>query len=112
MVSVFFAALFALLAPGDPPGPAPLDLSCYRLMAELAADDDPRISEAGTTGAQYFLGRIDARAPGFDPDAAEIDRGAEGDREQLITRCGALMGAAGRDFRALGQRLVRPRATV
>jgi hypothetical protein len=116
MASVFLSALFALTAQeaavAAPPEPAPLDLRCYRLMAELAADEDPRISAAGLTGAQYFLGRIDARSPGFDPDAAPKPAWADSQREQLVGQCGALMGAGGRDFRNLGQRLTRPRDTI
>jgi len=110
MASVFLSALFALIAPeGLVPATesAALDRSCYRLMAELAADEDPSI-----TGAQYFLGRLDASAPGFDPEAEPAPALDEGERERLVGRCGALMGAGGRDFRRLGQRLTRPRDTI
>lgn len=114
MASVFIAALFALTAPGATPpqaAPSPQDLRCYRLMAALAEDDDPRIRSAGLTGAQYFLGRIDARSPGFDPEQDRIDVAAA-DRPALVGQCGALMGAGGRDFRALGQQLVGERDTI
>lgn len=110
MASLLLAALFALTAPGAPPlqaAPALQDLRCYQLMAVLAQNDDPRISSAGLTGAQYFLGRIDARAPGFDPEQNR-DGVPEADRAALVGRCGALMGAGGRDFRALGRRLANP----
>ena len=115
MASVFMAALFAhLTAQGGvppPPSPSPQDVRCYRLMAELAQDEDPRISSAGLTGAQYFLGRIDARSPGFEPSrtGAAI---ADGERAALIGQCGALMGAGGRDFRSLGQQLADRRETI
>jgi hypothetical protein len=116
MASVFLSALFALTAPQAAvtaaPEPAPLDLRCYRLMAELAAEEDPRISAAGLTGAQYFLGRIDARSPGFDPDSAPKPAWDDSNREQLVGQCGALMGAGGRDFRNLGLSLIRPRDTI
>ncbi len=116
MVIVFMAALLAL-APspqaGASPGPAALDLHCYRLMTQLAEDADPRVSAVGLTGAQYFLGRIDASAPGFDPDIAAHEAGlTDAQQGQLVGQCGALMGAGGRDFRAIGQRLVRQRPTV
>ena len=107
MASVFMAALFALSVPEAAPaaaGPAAQDLRCYRLMATLAQDEDPRISSAGLTGAQYFLGRIDARAPGFDPEVAEAPPLAA-DSAQLLGQCSVLMGAGGRDFRAIGARL-------
>jgi hypothetical protein len=109
MASVFMTALFALTAPAAaeaPAGPSPLDLSCYRLMADLAEDEDERVRAAGFTGAQYFLGRIDAVSPGFDPAAAATPAAAS-ERGELIARCGALMGAGGRDFRAIGERLRR-----
>lgn len=116
MASVFMAALFAhLTAQGaavpSPQPPSPQDVRCYRLMAELAQDEDPRISSAGLTGAQYFLGRIDAGAPGYEPDpqAAGI---AERERAALIGQCGALMGAGGRDFRSLGRQLADQRETI
>jgi hypothetical protein len=115
MASVFMAALFALTASGGnhpPAGPASLDVRCYRLMATLAEEDDPTIRAAGITGAQYFLGRIDAAVPGFDP-SSERDSGFTGaERERLIGQCGAMMGAGGRDFRALGQRLVGEGPTI
>jgi hypothetical protein len=105
---MFMAALFALIAPeaaSTSAGPASLDVSCYRLMAELAEDEDPRISSAGLTGAQYFLGRIDAQ--GLDPDLEEEGQkqAAGAAREQLLEQCSALMGAGGRDFRTIGNRL-------
>ena len=115
MTSVFLSALFALTAPeGLSPAmeAAVLDRRCYRLMAELAADEDPSISAAGLTGAQYFLGRLDASAPGFEPEAEPGPRLTESERGQLVGRCGALMGAGGRDFRRLGQRLTPPRSTI
>jgi len=116
MVSVFMAAFLAL-APspqaGASPGPAALDLQCYHLMAQLAENADPRVSAAGLTGAQYFLGRIDASAPGFDPDGAGEEAGlTDPQQSQLVGQCGALMGAGGRDFRAIGQPLARQRPTV
>ena len=116
MVSVFMAALLASAPAPEAAAsaaPAALDLRCYRLMAELAEDEDPRIRAAGLTGAQYFLGRIDVSAPDFDPaveSGGETAAGAA--RGQLIDRCGALMGAGGRDFRAIGDRLAPPRETI
>ena len=114
MASVFMAALFALTAPeaAASAAPAPQDMRCYRLMAELAEDDDPRIRSAGLTGAQYFLGRIDARAPGFDPAQDAAPGVAEAERGALISQCSALMGAGGRDFRAIGETMVRAPGTI
>lgn len=114
MESVLLAA--AMLAastnavPGnDPVAGGALDQRCFRLMAELAEDRDPRVQGLGRMAAQYFLGRIDAAEPGFDPDAvldARAPAGAE--RQRLIGQCGDAMQAGGRDFRAIGQQLSTP----
>lgn len=98
----------------EPAGGAALDQRCYRLMAELAEDSDPRVQGLGRMAAQYFLGRIDAANPGFDPDGA-LDAPAPGgaERQQLLGQCGDAMQAGGRDFRAIGQQLApRGRPTV
>ena len=96
-------ALFALSSAADANS---LDLRCYRLMAELAQADDPRVRSAGMTGAQYFLGRLDAAESDIDPEAAAEDPAPVAEREALVRRCGEAMGADGRDFRALGESLV------
>jgi len=118
MESVLFAAMIAAASTSAPAnGPvsgAALDQRCFRLMAELAEDSDPRIRSLGRTAAQYFLGRIDAADSGFDPASAleaEAPQGAE--REQLLGRCGEAMQAGGRDFRTIGRSLApRARPTV
>jgi len=114
MVSIVLAALLAFAhAPADAPqSAAVLDLRCYRLMAELAGDDDPRISSAGLTGAQYFLGRIDARSPGPAVGRGDGEALAETEREQLIGQCGKVMDDAGHDFRVIGKALARAAGTV
>jgi len=105
MESVLIAAMIAAA-----PTPAPvadaataLDQRCFGLMAQLAEDDDPRVRSLGRVAAQYFLGRIDAASPGFDP--AEASAPAPGDRQALLRRCGDAMQAGGRDFRSIGQAL-------
>ena len=113
MVSVFVAALLATTAPAGAPSPAPgahdLDLRCYRLMAELAEHDDPQVRSAGITGTQYFLGRLDAA--GRQPESAGSPT-STAEKQSLIGRCSELMGAGGRDFRTLGQRLAPPEQTI
>jgi hypothetical protein len=98
----------------EPAGGAMLDQRCYRLMADLAEDRDPRVQGLGRMAAQYFLGRIDAADPGFDPDGAldaPAPSGAE--RQQLLGQCGDAMQAGGRDFRTIGQQLApRRRPTI
>ena len=113
MESVLLAAMISAastIAPAnEPAAPAALDQRCFRLMADLAEDEDPRIRGLGRTAAQYFLGRIDAARPGFDPDAAleaPAPQGAE--RTRLLGSCGQAMEAGGRDFRSIGEALAPP----
>jgi hypothetical protein len=119
MESVLIAAAMmaaSTVAPvNEPVTGAALDQRCFRLMADLAEDRDPRVQGLGRMAAQYFLGRIDAAEPGFDPDAmleAAAPQGAE--RQTLLGRCGDAMQAGGRDFRTIGQQLApsRRRPTI
>ena len=114
MESVLIAALVAatpLSATAERDGrPAPLDISCFQLMAELADDENPQVRTVARTAAQYFLGRIDAEAPGFDPASAPPP--AEASRPGLIRRCGAALDATGRDFEALSRALPAGRPTA
>ena len=111
MESVLLAAAMLAASTNAAPVDAPatgavLDQRCFRLMADLAEDRDPRVQGLGRTAAQYFLGRIDAAEPGFDPDAAmdsPVPAGAE--RQRLLGQCGDAMQAGGRDFRTIGRRL-------
>ena len=113
MESVLLAAMISAastIAPAnEPAAPAALDQRCFRLMADLAQDEDPRIRGLGRTAAQYFLGRIDAARPGFDPDAAlEAPAPQGGERSRLLGACGQAMEAGGRDFRSIGEALAPP----
>ena len=114
MESVLLAAMItaaSTLAPAnEPAAAAALDQRCFRLMADLAEDEDPRIRSLGRTAAQYFLGRIDAAAPGFDADAAlDGPAPAGAARTRLLDACGDAMQAGGRDFRSIGRALAPPR---
>jgi hypothetical protein len=116
MESVLIAAMLAavnLSASNEAPAEAAmLDRACFRLMAELAEDEDPRLRMTGRIAAQYFLGRIDAASPDFDPDALE-EREVGGDRDGLLRRCGDALQAGGRDFRSIGRALApAPRPAV
>ena len=118
MESVLLAAAMMVASPAapvnEPVSGAALNQRCFRLMAALAEDRDPRVQGLGRMAAQYFLGRIDAAQPGFDPDAAlagDAPQGAE--RSRLLGQCGDAMQAGGRDFRSIGEALVpRGRPTV
>ena len=105
MESVLIAAVLAAAQPHAPIGDAAtaLDQRCFSLMAQLAEDQDPRVQSLGRVAAQYFLGRIDAASPGFDPENAAPPN--PGERTALLRRCGDAMQAGGRDFRSIGQAL-------
>ena len=105
MESVLIAAVLAAAQPHAPIGDAAnaLDQRCFSLMAQLAEDQDPRVQSLGRVAAQYFLGRIDAASPGFDP--ASVAPPEPSDRTGLLRRCGDAMQAGGRDFRSIGQAL-------
>ena len=117
MESVLIALLVATAPPagvaeGGSPAVLPaavLDVRCFQLMAELSEESDPRLRSIGRVAAQYFLGRIDAAAPGFD---AAGTREAITDRAALVRQCGQVMEQGGHDFRAIGESLTpeaRPR---
>ena len=105
MESVLIAAVLAAAQTHAPVGDVAtaLDQRCFSLMAQLAEDQDPRVQSLGRVAAQYFLGRIDAASPGFDPASAVPPE--PGDRTVLLRRCGDAMQAGGRDFRSIGQAL-------
>lgn len=110
LAASIFAAAATSTPVNEPVSPAALDQRCFRLMADLAENQDPRIRGLGQMAAQYFLGRIDAAQPGFDPASAlEADAPAGAEREQLLGRCGDAMQAGGRDFRSIGQALTPAR---
>lgn len=74
-----------LLAALAAASPAESDLRCYRLMAELARADAPSARNLGIRAANWFLGRIDARAPGF--DVSRLAAIAETERPALLRQC-------------------------
>ena len=104
MESVLIAAALAAASTHAPVGDAnALDQRCFSLMAQLAESGDPRVQSLGRVAAQYFLGRIDAAMPGFDP--ANAAPPAPGDHSALLRSCGDAMAAGGRDFRSIGEAL-------
>ena len=113
MESVLLAALIAAASTssGQRTGsPVALEQRCFRLMASLAEEEDPRIRGLGQMAAQYFLGRTDSAHPGFHPEAAMDAAAPQGaERQQLLGQCGDAMQAGGRDFRSIGQALAPSR---
>jgi hypothetical protein len=102
--------LAALLASPQAPSPDPADLRCYRLMADLARADAPAARALGLSAAHFFIGRIDAAAPGYDLARAPAVPATE--RAALLARCTETLGASGFDPEGLGTRLDRPQPTA
>jgi hypothetical protein len=110
LAASIIAAASTSMPANEPAAGAALDQRCFALMADLAEDDDPRIRSLGRMAAQYFLGRLDAARPGFDPAAALDSDAPQGhERQQLLGACGDAMETGGRDFRAIGRQLAPPR---
>jgi hypothetical protein len=83
------------------------DVRCFILIAQLSTSDDPETRDAGRIGSQYFLGRIDGRAPGLDLEAAVAAEApaALAGQKTLLPRCGELMKKRGDEVEAIGNRL-------
>jgi hypothetical protein len=105
MNAILFGALMAVGAAGSasPAAPAQNDVRCYRLMAGLARAEDPTVRALGITAASFFLGRIDAVAPGFDV-AAALPVG-EAEQASLLRSCEEALNAGGFDVEALARSL-------
>jgi len=103
--------LAAALASAPPQGGTPdeVDVRCYRLMAELARAEDAEVRRVGLSAAQFFLGRVDAAAPGYEIGPARIE---DSGRPELLRRCGAALDASGFDPREAGASLEPPEPTI
>ena len=102
--------LAALLASPQAPAPDPSDLRCYRLMAELAGAGEPAVRALGLSAAHFFIGRIDAAAPGYDLARAPAIPASE--RAALLAHCTETLGASGFDPEGLEARFDRPQPTA
>ena len=99
-MTLLIAALLAA-APAAAPAPDNSDLRCFRLMADLSRADDPEVRRLGLTAAHFFLGRIDAAAPGFDVGTGRDAAVGDAERSALLRQCGDALSAAGFDADAL-----------
>lgn len=102
------------LAPWVAGAAAPLDVEtrkdvrCLIVVGQLSKSEDPELRDAGRVASQYFLGRIDGRAPALDLEAAIAAEGAAAvaDQKDLFLYCGELMKKRGAEVEAIGNRLV------
>ncbi len=83
------------------------DVRCLIIVGQLSKSEDPQVRDAGRIAGQYFLGRIDGRAPALDLEsavAAEV-AAAIADQKALFPYCGDLMKKRGAEVEAVGKRL-------
>ena len=69
MPGMILAAAVALAQPADAKAETRKDLRCFIVLSSVAGGTS-EVAAAATMGAQYFLGRLDGRAPGLDLEAA------------------------------------------
>lgn len=77
------------------------DLQC--LMSMIAIGQDKTRAEAGRVGAYFFLGRINARAPGFDLAGAMKAEAPKMDGPAIqasLKRCGPMIAAGSQSLQA------------
>src|SRR4028118_1876522 len=92
--------LVAAPAPAGGPGAPAAHVPCDRRWAGRAGAEAPAARTLGLGAAQYFLGRIDAVAPGY--DLAHIAPIRDDERADLVRRCSEALNAGGFDLPALG----------
>jgi hypothetical protein len=77
------------------------DVQC--LMSMIAIGQDKTRAEAGRMGAYFFLGRINARAPGFDLPAAMKAEAPKMDGPAIqanLKRCGPMIASGSKSLQA------------
>jgi hypothetical protein len=77
------------------------DVQC--LMSMIAIGQDKTRAEAGRMGAYFFLGRINARAPGFDLAGAMKAEAPKMDGPAIqanLKRCGPMIAAGSQSLQA------------
>ncbi|HEX8257374.1 MAG TPA: hypothetical protein VF589_07055 [Allosphingosinicella sp.] len=102
------APLIVAAAPAEDPNLA--DAECLVVLGQLGASEDAATRNAGMIGAQYYLGRLDGRAPAGDLRAL-LKRAAEtlkpADLQPILTRCGTVLQQRGQALQAIGQALAK-----
>jgi hypothetical protein len=104
------APVLAIASP--PPPPVAADLRCLAVLATTVSSL-PETKRAGAIGGvMYFLGRIDAVAPGFDYNAALAALVAADPEGKTIAaeapRCAAVMKERGESLITMGNALRGP----
>ena len=84
------------------------DVRCFLAVSSFANDPDSKIAMSAIMGAQYYLGRIDGRAPKLDLEAvliAETLAFRPADMPALLLSCGQTMTERGKAVTQIGKRL-------
>jgi hypothetical protein len=109
-MSLLALTLAATLAGQSAPDPNTDDVRCIAVVAlTMAQAKDDQERAPLTSGLMYFMGRIDARTPGYDLEAALrriLDAVEKGDslRDDAI-RCGGILGQRGEYMIEFGRRM-------
>src|SRR5690349_16546544 len=92
---------------GAAPAPNDLrnDIRCFMVASELGGSNDQSERTAGLLASEYYLGRIDGRAPGLNLEAAMMRELpiSDTDRASLLRSCGARLQARGAAVQAIGE---------
>jgi hypothetical protein len=108
MKAIYLLAAAPLLIAASPEEELRKDVRCFVAVGMLGQQKDENVRSAAMLAAQYFLGRIDGRAPAADLEdlvAREAPTLTEAETGQLLRQCGALMEKRGKDVVGVGEKL-------
>lgn len=109
MLMLLFASLVSPLQITEAASANEADLKCLTAVSIVAATLPEKQRPNIAAGAMYFMGRIDARAPGYDLDA-NMARLLQADDAQAmlhkeLQRCGVLLQERGQYLQMVGKSL-------
>lgn len=109
-MSLLALALAATLAGQSVPDPNIEDTRCIAVVAlTISQTKDDKEKTGLSAGLMYFLGRIDARTPGYDLEAAlrrildAVEKGESLSADAI--RCGGILQQRGQYMMEFGQRM-------
>lgn len=85
-----------------------LDIRCMVVALGMIAMQDAQLRQQGSTAMMYFLGRLDARAPGYDLENAIYTANkamSQAERATEAQRCGGMLITRGQQLVEMGQRI-------
>ena len=102
------AAMSPTPAQAQAADPNTADVRCMVVTLNLIGSGDAQQRQAGQGAILYFLGRIDARAPGYNLEDAVFAQSramSANDLKSEGERCGGMLIARGQELTAIGQRI-------